>query len=150
MNKAKELFRQFFDKPIAYHRIYADITKGFDTGVLLSQINYWWKTMNYKPFYKSEDSFCGELYMTKYQFRQAKDTLIALNCISVERKGLPARLYYTVNEEVIIESTKKKFLEELYIRIKRIIKRIKQIFLPQKREVKKNILAVLSLLTRRK
>jgi hypothetical protein len=103
MNKAKELFRQFFDKPIAYHRIYADITKGFDTGVLLSQINYWWKTMNYKPFYKSEDSFCGELYMTKYQFRQAKDTLIALNCISVERKGLPARLYYTVNEEVIIE-----------------------------------------------
>jgi len=96
------LFESFNEKPIAYHRIYSKITGSITAGLLLSQLLYWAKTMEYKEFYKTDKDFADELGMGLYELKGAKKKLNDLGLVSIKRKGVPAKTYYKVNVEKVI------------------------------------------------
>lgn len=102
MEELKMLFDEFNEKPIAYNRVYSKITGGVTTGLLLSQLVYWAKAMNYEEFYKTDNDFSEELGMGLYELRGAKKRLSELGLIKLERKGVPAKTYYTVDADKII------------------------------------------------
>jgi len=101
-NELEVLFIQLQDKPIAYHKIYSDITGSLTSGVLLSQLLYWYKAMGGKQFYKTDKDFMDELSMGLWELKGAKKKLLDLGLISTERKGIPAKTYYNININSII------------------------------------------------
>jgi len=67
-----QMLRLLNQKPIAYQRIYAQITKSLTAGLLLSQVVYWWYACKETEFYKTDRSFAEELFMGNSEFRNAK------------------------------------------------------------------------------
>lgn len=49
------------------------------------------------------DKICEDLNLSEYQVRQTLDTLKSHGIISVTKKGIPCKNYYTINEDKIIE-----------------------------------------------
>jgi len=96
------IFDEFNEKPIVYNRIYSKITWSITAWLLLSQLVYWSKTMNYKEFYKTDDDFSNELWMWLYELKSAKKRLQELEIINIIRKWIPAKSFYTVNIDRII------------------------------------------------
>ncbi len=99
------LFDSLNERPIAFNPVYAKITKCIKAGLLLSQILYWYKTMNYRQFYKTDEEFCEEIgrgAMGIKAFRAAKAKLEKLGFIAIEVKSMPAKSYYRVNIKLII------------------------------------------------
>lgn len=103
-NTIKDLLREFSEKPIAYHSIYARITGSLAGGVLLSQIIYWWFAMKENEFYKANKDFISETGMSVREFNTAKKTLKEKGFISVALKGVPRQSYYTVHIENVAEA----------------------------------------------
>lgn len=83
---------------IAYYPIYTKITGSVTCGILLSQIMYWYKKMEEKEFYKTNADLESETGLTSKEIKTAKNKLRELGLISIVRKGLLAKSYYTVNE----------------------------------------------------
>jgi len=102
MKNLKNLFDALNEKPIAYHRAYANITGSITAGLLLSQLVYWAKAMNYKEFYKTDKDFREELGMGEYEFKGAKKKLIQLKLVKIKVKGIPAKTYYEVDLDKLI------------------------------------------------
>jgi len=106
MQKHEELlnlFSKFNERPIAFMPIYAKISGSISSGLLLSQLCYWAKVMRYKEFYKIDRELMEETTLTERQIRTSKNNLKKLGLISTKLKGIPAKLYYTVNIDKIIE-----------------------------------------------
>ncbi len=57
----------------------------------------------YKEFYISMDKICEDIGLSEYQARGAITTLKEQGILSVERKGIPCRSYYTLHEDKVIE-----------------------------------------------
>lgn len=98
----KSLFSAMNEKVIAYNKSYAQITGGVTTGLMLSQLVYWARAMDYKEFYKTNKEFSEELGMSLDEFKSAKKKLVLKGFISVKRKGVPARSHYLVNVDKVI------------------------------------------------
>jgi hypothetical protein len=101
-DQIKELFEAMNEKPVAFHRVYAQITGSITAGLLLSQLVYWDKTCKGKEFYKTDDDFCQELGMGLYELRGAKNKVAQF--VSIKRKGIPAKTYYKVDKMAIINA----------------------------------------------
>ncbi len=97
------LLRAFSEHPIAYFPVYGEITGSLAAGVLLSQISYWWHKVGEKPFYKTDQEFADELKMGLYEFRGAREKLKTLGLVSVERKGMPRKSFYTLDGERLVQ-----------------------------------------------
>jgi len=98
----KILFDELNEKPIVYHKIYAQITNSITAGLLLSQIVYWDKTMKGNEFYKTDKDWCKELSMGKYELKGAKQKLSELKIVNLKRKSIPAKTYYKLNKDYLI------------------------------------------------
>ncbi len=99
----KTLLEQYQEYPIAFHKVYSVITKGITTGLLLSQLMYWDKVQKHQAFYKTDKEFCSEFGMGLKEFRNAKKKLITMGLIDIEIKDVPAKTYYKVNRDRLIE-----------------------------------------------
>lgn len=97
----KHLFIQMSERPISYFPIYSKITNSVTAGVLLAQIVYW--GAKYKEFYKTDDEFCKEIAIGLYELKSAKTKLQKLGFVKIQRKGIPAKTYYTINLDEIIQ-----------------------------------------------
>jgi len=102
MNNITALLRAYSEHPIAYFPVYTEITGSVTAGVLLSQVLYWWHQMNERQFYKVDHEFADELSMGLYEFRGARKKLIETGLIYTERKGLPRKTHYTVDEDRLV------------------------------------------------
>lgn len=58
---------------------------------------------NYQEFYITLDKICEDVNLSEYQVRQTLDTLKSFGIISVTKKGIPCKNYYTIHEDKIIE-----------------------------------------------
>lgn len=96
-NKITAVFRVMNQKPMVYHRIYAQLTGSVTAGLLLSQIVYWWFTVHERTFWKTDKKFCEELCMGSKEFRNAKQKIRALGVVKITRKGHPATTHYEVD-----------------------------------------------------
>jgi len=88
------------DRPIAYHRVLAEIAGSVSGGVFLSQAIYWSKrtTLPDKWFYKTSDQWFEETYLSRREQETVRKRLTAINILQEEKRGVPAKLHYRVNE----------------------------------------------------
>lgn len=91
---------ELLDRPIAYHRVLAEIAGSASGGVFLSQAIYWAKraTLPDGWFYKTSDQWFEETYLTRREQETVRKRLTAINILQEEKRGVPAKLHYRVNE----------------------------------------------------
>lgn len=95
-----------FDRPIAFHRPLVTITGSITAALMLSQAIYWSRrtTDDDGWFYKTLAEWEEETGMTRREQETARAKLRELGFIEEERRGMPARLYYRVNEGAILHA----------------------------------------------
>lgn len=93
----KEILKALNQRPIAFYPIYADIMESVAGGVLLSQLLYWWGTMDGQSFYKTDEEIRMETRLNTGELKREKAKLKGLTFLTVERKGVPAKTVYTVD-----------------------------------------------------
>lgn len=103
------------NRPIAYYPIYRDITGSTVSGILLSQLMYWFSKKD--VFYKTDIDILEETRLTVNELRGAKSKLKKLDFIKIDRRGVPAKTFYTIDWELyessLVKFTNQSKLEEL-------------------------------------
>jgi hypothetical protein len=92
------LLKSFSQRPVAYQKIYAQITGRVTAGLLLSQIVYWWFAVGERDFHKTDKQFREELAMGPREFKTAKTLLKKLKVVVITIRGIPAITYYRLDE----------------------------------------------------
>lgn len=87
-------------RPIAVNPALIKLTGSHTAAMFLSQAIYWEEVMG-REFYKTNDDWQKELYMSEQVLTTARKK--ASKYISVAKKGLPARNFYKVNWDVLLE-----------------------------------------------
>lgn len=100
---------QVLDRPIAFHRIFAELTGSVSAGLMLSQAVYWSgtnkagerRTANADGwFYKSQQEWFEETMLTRKEQETARKHLRDLGSGDIwveEMKGMPRRLFYRLD-----------------------------------------------------
>jgi hypothetical protein len=85
------------------NKFYIKITGSITGGYFLTQLVYLFKAFKYQPFFKQDSKMISMYLFTKKELRNHRQKLIDLDLISTERRGSPAKLFYTVNIQKIID-----------------------------------------------
>jgi len=105
----KDTFKEFLQsKPVAYYPDFAAISGSTNAGVLLSQLFYW-KDKESDPdgwIYKTQKDWQTEIYLTRNEQETARKKLRENGILQERLKGNPAKLYYKIDFDVIIERLK--------------------------------------------
>jgi len=105
----KELLPHLFKRPIAFHRILAEVSGSVNGGVFLSQAMYW-SNITKSPegwFYKTAEDWQGETFLSRREQETVRVALKKLGILEEQRKGIPAKLYFRVDMEVLAERLQK-------------------------------------------
>ncbi|MEG6617584.1 hypothetical protein V6C27_14385 [Peptococcaceae bacterium 1198_IL3148] len=106
---AKEiLINLLMDKPIAYHADIAKAVGSVTSGLFLSQLLYW-TGKGADPegwIYKTQSEWYDETGLSRREQETARKKLKQLKVLQEERRGLPARLYYRIDFDRLIELLK--------------------------------------------
>lgn len=92
------------DRPIAFHRCFATITGSITAALMLSQALYWQKRCKNPEgwWYKTRDDWYEETGMGRYEQEGARRKLRQLEVLQEELRGVPAQLWYRVNEPKLL------------------------------------------------
>jgi hypothetical protein len=91
-------------RPIAFHKIFAQISGGITSGLFLSQLFYWhdkgsdpdgWIYKNYREWEE-------ETTMTRRELDTARKRLKAIAVIEEKKAGAPAKLFYRIDFDRLI------------------------------------------------
>lgn len=91
------------DRPIAFHRCFAELAGSAEGGIFLSQMVYWHNRVD-REFYKTADEIYEETMIKKDRQLSIRRKLIKKGILSEELRGLPAKLFYKINEENLRKS----------------------------------------------
>ena len=86
--------------------------KSLTASVLFSQILYYVGAFKKMTFNKTDAEICQETALSLDELKAARKKLIEKKIISVQRKGLPCKMYYTINRDAIAELLEACFEEE--------------------------------------
>lgn len=89
-----------FDRPIAFHPGFVELTGSVNAALMLSQAFYW--TRRVKPeadgwFYKSQEEWTKEIRLTRREQEGARKLLRATGFWKEHRKGNPAKMFYKID-----------------------------------------------------
>lgn len=93
----------FSDRPIAYHPILAKVCKSATAALFLSQIAYW-SDKGADPdgwIWKTQEEMEDETGLTRSEQETARRDLKRLGLLKEERRGVPARMWYLVDWDVL-------------------------------------------------
>ena len=93
------------DRPIAFHKCFVDITGSTTAALMLSQALYWQKrTKDHDGWwYKTRDEWTAETGMKRKEQEGARRKLRKLGLLHEQRRGVPAQLWYRVDEIRLLE-----------------------------------------------
>ena len=74
----------------------ADLISKEEYFIETSQINKGW-------FFNTENNIERDTTLTRYQQRKCLKTLVKYKIIEVKRKGIPAKLYFKINEQQVVQ-----------------------------------------------
>lgn len=96
-------FLNVLDRPVAFHRVFVDITGSITSALMLSQIVYWSRRVKGGDgwFYKTGAEWTEETGMSRSEQETARRTLVSLGLIQEERRGIPCRLYFRLHIEAL-------------------------------------------------
>lgn len=117
-----ELLKKILEKPIAFHKIFFDVTQDMKTAVFLSQLYYWSEKMGSKIikidgkeiwegrwFYKTAESWEEETGVNPKEQRRARKILRDKNLIQEDRRGVPATMYFKFNYNDFLSLSRKYY-----------------------------------------
>lgn len=85
------------DRPIAFHRVFVDLTGSVTAALLLSQAVYWQRRTGDGWWYKTREDWCDETGMSPKELDNARRTLRRHGWWHEARRGVPARVWYRVD-----------------------------------------------------
>lgn len=91
-------FLQLVDRPIAFQRSFVRLGVGITGALLLSQIVYWQNRMDGQWFYKTQADLEEETGLTRYEQEGARKKLVSCGVLEEARRGIPAKLYFRINQ----------------------------------------------------
>ena len=100
----KRILLAALQRPIAFHKIFAQISGGITSGLFLSQLFYWhdkgsdpdgWIYKNYREWEE-------ETTMTRRELDTARKRLKAIGVIQEKKAGAPAKLFYRIDFDRLI------------------------------------------------
>lgn len=95
----------FLDRPIAFHRSFVRLGVGVTGALFLSQAIYWSHRTRDPDgwFYKTGVQWEEEIGLTRREQDSARRKLRNLGLISEHKRGVPCRIHYKVNADVLNE-----------------------------------------------
>ncbi|SAI93490.1 hypothetical protein [Enterobacter hormaechei] len=96
-------FLQLVDRPIAFQRSFVRLGVGITGALFLSQIVYWQNRMDGQWFYKTQADLELETGLTRYEQEGARKKLVSCGVLEESKRGIPAKLYFRVNDERLEE-----------------------------------------------
>jgi hypothetical protein len=100
----ERLLDRVLTRPIAFHKVFADIAGSITAGLMLSQA-YYWTPRTRDPdgwFYKTQREWEDETGLTRCEQETARRRLRDKGLVEERLKGIPARLYFRVNKKEIV------------------------------------------------
>lgn len=96
--------QQALQRPIAFHRVFAQIGGGIVPGLFLSQLWYWHgRGADPEWIHKTIVEWTEETGLSRKEQDRAKRELVSRGLISIEKRGVPCRCYFRLNMAEIIE-----------------------------------------------
>ena len=101
------------DRPIAYHRVFAHLTGSVQAALMLSQAVYWQARCTGEDgwWWKTAEDWQDETGLTRFEQDTARRTLRQLPFWREQRRGMPAKMYYSLDD-----TTLRNFLENFSLR----------------------------------
>ena len=92
------MIETLLDRPIAYHRVFVDVTGSVTAAVMLSQAVYWSKRTKDGDgwFWKTQAEWTEETGLSRSEQETARKRLVECGVWEEERRGIPARLFFRV------------------------------------------------------
>lgn len=100
MSLSPDLLLGLLNRPIAFHRVFVDLTGSVTAALLLSQAMYWQSRLPPARdgwWYKSRDDWQRETGLARREQESARKRLRELNILEEDRAGVPARLWYRID-----------------------------------------------------
>lgn len=96
---------ELLDRPIAYHKVFADLAGSVTGGVFLSQAVYWSRRTSDPAgfFYKSRDQWTAETGLTRSEQETARKNLRLSGILIEQRGGEDNRLFYKIDTDRLVE-----------------------------------------------
>ena len=96
---------ELLDRPIAYHRVFAEMAGSVTAGVFLSQAVYWSRRTSDPSgfFYKSRDQWTAETFLTRSEQETARKALRSIGVLIEKRGGEDNRLYFRIDADRLTE-----------------------------------------------
>lgn len=93
-------FLSMLERPVAFHRVFVDVTGCANAALLLSQIHYWHPRAGKEDwFHKTSEEWSEEIGLTVRELETARRTLVNLGVIEYRRAGMPAKPYYRLDHD---------------------------------------------------
>jgi hypothetical protein len=92
---------QLMDRPVAFQRSFVRLGVGVTGALLLSQMVYWHNRTDGNWFYKTQAELEEETGLTRYEQEGARKKLLIAGVLEEVKKGIPAKLYFRVNESAL-------------------------------------------------
>lgn len=98
------LLKAVLRRPVAYHRVFAEITGKVSAGLMLSQAWYWTPRTDNEDgwFYKTRAEWTDETGMTRTEQETARKRLVTLGLMDEALKGMPGKMHFRVNTERLV------------------------------------------------
>lgn len=98
-----------FDRPIAFHRCFVTLTGSVTAALMLSQALYWQRRCKDPEgwWYKTRDDWFEETGLSRYEQEGARKRLRKLGVMQEHLRGVPATIWYRVNEDLLLEDLPK-------------------------------------------
>lgn len=96
---------RLLDRPIAFHRCFVKPTGSITAALMLSQAVYWQQRTKDPEgwWYKTREEWREETGMSRWEQEEARKRLRRVGVMREERRGIPARLWYQVDEVRLLE-----------------------------------------------
>lgn len=97
------------NRPIAFHRCFVTLTGSVTAALMLSQALYWQRRTQHAGgwWFKIRDEWTSETGMSRREQETARRRLRQLGLLHEELRGIPAQLWYRVDEARLLELLEK-------------------------------------------
>lgn len=93
------------DRPIAFQRSFIRLDIGVTAALFLSQMTYWTNRSDDDGWvYKTQEEWEEETGLSRYEQEGARKKLRSIGVLLEKKKGVPARLFYKIDNDVLFQS----------------------------------------------
>jgi hypothetical protein len=96
---------ELLDRPIAFHRCFVTLTGSITAALMLSQALYWQQRTKHDGgwWFKKQEEWTDETGLSRREQENARQNLRKLKLLYEERRGVPAQLWYRLDEILLLE-----------------------------------------------